>query len=518
MRRRRTLLYIIAIGATLLFNSCSDSLPGQYVENSKEAPIYPDYSHLVIPANIAPLNFRLDEAADKVVARLTAGEEELIVTSGKDLELSFPAKQWKRLLEKANGRGITYDLYAEKGGKWEHYKPFTNNVSTDSIDPYLTYRLIEPSYMGSGEMGIYQFNLEEGEEEAIFTNHHDHIKGNNQQQKCMNCHTAQRNHPENKMFYYRGPNGGLLLTYNGKIRKINTRCGDMTNPTIYPAWHPSKPLIAFSSNKVLQRFCSNDNCKIDVFDDNSDLVLYDIEKNEISPIRKTPEQQESNPCWSSNGEYLYFNSTDSCYQKSMNPRNLLYNIYRVRYKGATEWGENEMVYEAAKERRSATYPKASPDGKFLLITVSSFGPSTQTNKSADLYMIDLNGNKVRSLDEVNSATESDSYHDWTSNSRWIVFCSRREDGNYARPYFSHISDDGKASKPFVLPRNDSRYHEKLIKNYNVTEFSKAPVTTSVHNIQATLERAEIQATYNGPTVRGVTDGQTGATNPTKRTE
>lgn len=516
MRTRHT-IYTIAAGSLLLFGSCTNQLPNQFVENGKEARLYPDYTNIEIPVNIAPLNFRLDEEAEKVIVSIKAGGEEFVIAGDNKLEVSIPEKEWKQILHVAAGKEITYNVYAQKKGQWEHYKTFNNRISADSIDPYLTYRLIEPSFMGSGEMGIYQFNLETGEEEAIFTNHHDHVKGNNTQQKCANCHTAQRNHPENKMFYYRGPNGGLMLTYNGEVKKINTRCGDMQNPTIYPAWHPSKPLIAFSSNKILQRFCSNDNCKIDMLDVNSDLVLYNIDKNEISPIRRTTEQQESNPCWSGDGEYLYFNSTDSIYQKDMNPRKMHYNIFRAKYKGGTEWGENELVYEAAKEKRSATYPKASPDGKYLLITVSSFGPSTQHNKTADLYLIDLkDNNKVQALETVNCPTESDSYHDWASNSRWIVFCSRREDGNYARPFFSHIGADGKASKPFVLPRANSRYHEDLIKNYNVTEFSKAPVTTSIQKIQATLEQTELKATYNGPITAPTTDGQTSASQTQKK--
>lgn len=513
---KRYTLYNIAFGSLFMLSSCGTSVPTDFVENGKSAQIYPDYTGIELPQNIAPLNFRLNEEAEKAIVKITGNGEELTVASGSDLELELPLKAWKQLLEKSKGGELRYDLYARKQGHWEHYNTFTNKVSNDSIDPYLTYRLIEPSYMGSGEIGIYEYNMETGEENTVFTNHHDHIKGNNQQQKCVNCHTAQRNHPENKMFYYRGPNGGLILTYKGELKKINTRCGNMPNPTIYPAWHPSQPLIAFSSNKVLQRFCSNDNCKIDVFDDNSDLVLYNIEKNEISPIRRTPNQQESNPCWSGDGNYLYFNSTDSVYQKEMNPRKMLYSIYRVKYNGGTEWGTNEMVYDAAKEGKSATYPKASPDGKYLLITVSSFGPSTQTNKSADLCLIDTKANKVRAMDEINSPTESDSYHDWGSNSKWIVFCSRREDGNYARPYFSHIGEDGIGSKPFILPRKHSRYHEQLIKNYNVTEFSKSPVLTSVHKIQTTIEQPEIKATYNGPVIDIETDGQTSASQVSKK--
>lgn len=302
-----------------------------------------------------------------------------------------------------------------------------------------------------------------------------------------------------------------MLTYNGELKKINTRCGDMFAGTVYPAWHPTKPFIAFSSNRIKQSFSSYDKSKIDPFDMYSDLVLYDIEKNEISAIRKTRRQQETNPCWSADGNYLYFNCSDSIFGELDNPRKMLYNIHRIKYNEKDNtWGENEIIYEPAKKGRSATYPKASPDGKYLLITEADWGTSTQTNKSADLYLIDLSNNQVRPLTEINCPTESDSYHDWSSNSHWIVFCSRREDGNYARPYFSHIDENGRASKPFVLPRENSRYHANLIKSYNVTEFSSQPVTKSINEIQQTIDTEIINATYNGPIDPHAADAYSGA--------
>lgn len=502
---------VMVAAALVMLYGCSASVPKEFSENGKEAKIYPDYTGIEMPCNIAPMNFRLDEAADDVVLNISCGGQQVTINGKKGLELQMPEKEWKSLLQKCAGKDLKYDIYAKKDGKWEHYKSFTNHVSTDSIDHYLTYRLIEPSYMGSGELGIYQYNLETGEEKDIFTNHRDHIKGNNPQQKCLNCHTSQRNHPENKMFYYRGPNGGLLLTYKGEMHKINTRCGDMQAGTVYPSWHPSLPLIALSSNKVMQVFSSTDPEKLQAYDEWSDLVLYDIEKNEITPIRKTPNQQETNPCWSADGKALFFNSTDTVFTKSNDPRHMLYNVYRISFDPATKkWGENELIFEPAKNGKSATYPKASPDGKYLLITLADYGTSTQTTKSADLWMIELATKQARAMDEVNCVTESESYHDWSSNSKWIVFSSRREDGNYSRPYFSHIDKDGKGSKPFILPREDSRYHANLIKNYNVPEFSGSAVETSTNTIEKTIESNEKKATYNGPVSNTPIDANTGA--------
>ena len=58
----------------------------------------------------------------------------------------------------------------------------------------------------------------------------------------------------------------------------------------------------------------------------------------------------------------------------------------------------------------------------------------------------------------------------------MVFSSRRNDGNYTRPFFAHIDKNGHASKPFELPCADPDYHRQFLRSYNVPEFMRGPVT------------------------------------------
>lgn len=512
MKKSTIIKSTFGLGILALLNACSVNVPKDFAENGKDVNIYPDYTNIEIPCNLAPTNFEVLGDADKVVVNISGkGDEKITVSAKGNNGISIPIDQWKKMLAENVGGDIHFDIYAQKDGKWEHYKTFNQQVSSDSIDSYLTYRLIEPSYSGSGFMGIYQFNLSTGEETAMFTNHRDRIDGSNQMQKCLNCHTAQRNHPENKMFYYRSPKGGLMLTYKGKLQKINTRTGDMFAGTVYPSWHPTLPFIAFSSNSIKQGFNSYDPCKIDPFDEYSDLVLYDIEKNEITAIRKTYDKQETNPCWSGDGQYLYYNCTDTVYTKTYNPRSMLYDIFRIKFNAKDKsWSEPELVYCATKQHKSATYPKVSPDSHYLLFTQANFGTSTQTNKSADLYLTDLKTGTTRALNEVNCPTESDSYHDWSSDSKWIVFCSRREDGNYARPFFAHLNADGKFSKPFIIPREDPEHHHNLLKCYNVTEFSSTPIKLKKTEIQDAIDEDAVKATYGSPIDPHMADAYSGA--------
>jgi Tol biopolymer transport system component len=121
--------------------------------------------------------------------------------------------------------------------------------------------------------------------------------------------------------------------------------------------------------------------------------------------------------------------------------------------------------------RSVSLPRVSPDGKFLLYTLSSYGNFFIWHKDADLYMINLETGEHYPLHEANSSF-AESYHSWSSNSRWIVFSSRRMDGLYTHPYFAYIDEKGRAGKSFMLPQKDAGFYHKFMKSYNIPEFVK----------------------------------------------
>ena len=79
------------------------------------------------------------------------------------------------------------------------------------------------------------------------------------------------------------------------------------------------------------------------------------------------------------------------------------------------------------------------------------------------------------MTEVNS-DYADAFHNFSSNDRWLVFGSRREDGMHTRPYFAYVDKDGKGRKPFLLPQRDPKeYYDNLMLSYNCVEFVNGPV-------------------------------------------
>ena len=109
--------------------------------------------------------------------------------------------------------------------------------------------------------------------------------------------------------------------------------------------------------------------------------------------------------------------------------------------------------------------------------------------------MDLTDRSIRRLDELNSP-EVESYHSWSSNGKWVIFSTRREDGAYTRLYISHLEDNGTFSKPFALPQRDPDFNTEFLYSYNIPEFMKEPVRISPKQFASFISRTDaIPANY-----------------------
>ncbi len=471
-------LLILATIATLLV-ACGKQIPQNFKESDKLPNIYPDYTNVTVPINIAPLAFQINVKADDVVARLTAGTTEIICGGS---QIQPDADDWKQLTEAAKGNAIKVEVYVEQNDGWTRYKPFNIFVSPDSIDAYISYRLIPPSYVTYEELTINQRCLENYDESIIYDNMlcSEGAKG-----QCINCHNYQQYNPDRMQFHARQNMGGTVIAYDGNIKKINMRNDSILSAGVYPTWHPWLPLIVYSTNMTGQIFHSTNPNKIEVFDSESDLIAYDVEKNEVTNIENDPAEMECFPFWAPDGKTLYYCSAHFEYSDTVTDKGkefitrtqeAKYNLYKKRFNPETmQFGPREPVFAADSLDKSATLPRISPDGRYLMFTVAKYGVFHIWHHDADLWMLDLQTGEVRNMEEINSA-DTESYHSWSSNGRWVVFSSRRYDSNYTRPFIAHIDKNGHGSKPFELPCANPDYHRQLLRSYNVPEFMKGPVT------------------------------------------
>lgn len=459
---------ILYIGAVLTF-SCSK--PGKDLKEMGTVPeIFPDYCDVVIPLNIAPLNFKFVDDPEKIEASIE-GTNEKIRVRGKN-KIIIPSKKWRRLLKDNINGTLSITLFARRDEEWTKYKPFIIYIRSEPVDPFIVYRLIAPGYEIWSEMGIYQRNLTTFKQKPIINNRL--LPGT-----CMNCHSFRANYPDDMMFHLRGDVGGTILVRDGKTIKLNTKVKETISNCVYPYWHPSGDYIAFSVNTIQQVFHSVKEKRIEVFDSKSDIVVYDIRNNKLitSKIISSEESFETFPAFSPDGKSLYFCSA----KKGIQPdeyEKIKYSLCKTDFDASSGSFGNKIdtLVSSSQTGKSVSFPRISPDGKTLVFTLSDYGNFSIWHMEADLYQLDLSSGNFQPIDAINSS-ETESYHSWSSNSRWMIFSSRRTDGLYTRPFITYAGENGSFSKPFMVPQKDPDFYEGLLRSFNIPEFVRGKVRT-----------------------------------------
>lgn len=440
---------------------CSVTVPDA-VKVESQPSLFPDYTGVTIPYNVAPLHFKLVDSDGDVRALFQAGEH-AFVAGGSKGKIKIAPAPWKKLLTEAKGESIQVTVYSQTNDGWIEYAPFTMPVAPEPMDPYIAYRLIEPGYELWNKMGIYQRDLESYTQTAIMENK---MTGNN----CMNCHSFCMQNPDKMLFHMRQTYPGTFLIKGDTIEKLNTKTEQTISNLVYPSWHPGGRFVAFSVNNTKQAFHMNNRNRVEVFDEASDVVVYDTETHEIvtAPALFDPNRWETFPTFSPDGLTLYFCSAEP--RPIATFEEIKYSLCSISFDPQKRaFGSVVDTLYNASEGNSASFPRVSPDGKFLVYTKAGYGNFSIWHKDADLYLIDLKTKATRRMDEINSE-DVESYHSWSSNSRWLVFSSRRIDGLYTRPYFAYVDESGKAGKPFLLPQDDPDYYHRFMKSYNIPEF------------------------------------------------
>lgn len=495
---------IIAIIAALVITACSNpSVPTDAVQSSAMPKIFPDYTEVTVPSNICPLNFMLNDGSAEAVARLSVGDKSCVYGEGHKIYID--EAEWAELRTLAKGKDITVEVFGMKNGTWTAYKPFKVYVAEEEIDPYLSYRNIQPGYVTYHNLYINQRDITTFEETTIYDNEEyadDEEKGG----QCINCHSYQNYKTDNMLFHMRQMDGGTMFVSNGKVKKVDLKTDSTISAGVYPSWHPTKNLVAFSTNKTGQIFFTKSNAKIEVFDQESDLILYDVDKNEVMTVSQEPDEFEIFPCWSADGKTLYygsahfaFNPNDTASHESQvmaRYEELKYNIYSRTFDEKTRrFSSPQLVFDAAALGKSATLYRVSPDGRYMVFSLGNYGCFHVWHPEADIYLMDLATGKAAPLAGINS-NRSESYPSFSSNGRWVMTASRRDDGNYTRPYIAYFDKQGKCRKPFELPQKDPEYYTLFLMSYNRPEFMSEPVKIPRSEFVEKAKTEAVKAKYS----------------------
>jgi hypothetical protein len=471
-------------------SGCTGKPHGNINEINNLPSIDPDYTGTTIPNNIAPLNFKILEKGNAFFARISADSKTFMEIRSKDGIISIPEGKWKKMLEANKGQEFNIDVYSkDKKNSWTRYKTIIDKIAPEQIDPYITYRLLYPGYESWKEIFIKQRSLESFKERSI-------IENSLVDENCLNCHSYNNTgKSDNFLFHMRGSLGGTYFFTGNNFKKVNLKTKEMKNGAVYPRWHPSGKFVAFSSNKIVQQFHSVLNKKVEVSDLESSLVLYDIDKNEMMGIDLPDKEKymDTYPEWSPDGKYLYFCRAPKVGEVFAYD-SVRYDLFRVPFDPSTrKTGAIELIYKASALNKSVSFPRISPDGKFLVLTLHNYGCFPIWHKEADLYSIDLQNLQPSRMD-LNSDF-ADSYHSWSSNSRWLVLSSKRIDGLTARFFISYIDENGNSAKPFILPQKDPEFYQRFLKSFNLPELSTLEIKVNPGKIRKSAKGAALQAKW-----------------------
>ncbi len=473
---------IYSIFLLALFMSCNSEIKKSTY--SDEYPlILPDYENICIPYNIAPLNFSMN--SQRIQVELKSKKGSLIVKGNS--KIFFPKRKFRNLLQTNKGGTIWITVSSYSQNTWTTYTPFFWKVEAEPIDSFLTYRLIEPGYEVYNKVAIAQRNVTNFIETYIADN-------NLIDYSCMNCHIPNKYKPSQSFFHIRGKKGMTVIADKEKQYSINTKLEGAYSSLIYGNWHPSGNYIAFSTNAVLPSTHSIHNERAFVYDTISDVVVLDLQNNEVLRCNDLMQKDvlESFPEFSADGTKLFYCSAKKVRLPDEHDK-LQYSLCSIGFDETNGMYGNKVdtLINGPATRKTVSELKASPDGKYLAFCCFSYGTFALWHNDAKIYLYHIATGGIDTLPELNNnANYANSYHSWSTNSHWLAFASKRDNGLYSKIYFSYIDKNGQAHKPFVLPQKDPEYYDFQLKSYNVPELMKNEVPFDAFDIEKMFRNEE----------------------------
>ncbi|MGJ5816652.1 tetratricopeptide repeat protein [Paludibaculum fermentans] len=183
---------------------------------------------------------------------------------------------------------------------------------------------------------------------------------------------------------------------------------------------------------------------------------------------------QSNAVWSPDGQSLIFvraPATESYpkgrkmaeFSNDPNEVQIQYDLYRIPFNQGAG-GKAEPIRGASQNGMSNSFPKVSPDGRWLVFVKSRNGQLMRPD--GKLYIVPAAGGEPRLM---NCNTElMNSWHSFSPNGRWMVFSSKSR-SPYTQMFLTHIDENGNDSPP-ILIENSTAANRAV----NIPEFANIP--------------------------------------------
>lgn len=124
-----------------------------------------------------------------------------------------------------------------------------------------------------------------------------------------------------------------------------------------------------------------------------------------------------------------------------------YDLYRMPF-GGGQGGSPEPIEGASQNGMSNTFPKVSPDGKWIVFVKCRNGQLLRPDST--LWIVPAEGGEARQM-RCNTS-RMNSWHSFSPNSRWMVFSSKANTP-YTQLFLTHLDEQGNDSPAILLPNS-----------------------------------------------------------------
>ena len=206
------------------------------------------------------------------------------------------------------------------------------------------------------------------------------------------------------------------------------------------------------------------------------LVWYDRDARKLQPLpgADDPRYVHTDAVWSPDGKYLVFARAEA---KDPNPANgkmaayandpaevpIQYDLYRIPFTDG-KGGKPEVIAGASRNGMSNSFPKISPDGRWMVFVEARNGLLMRPD--SQLYIVPAAGGQARRM--VCNTSLMNSWHSFSPNGRWLVFSSKSR-SPYTQMFLTHIDEEGNDS-PAILIENSTASNRAV----NIPEFVNIP--------------------------------------------
>jgi len=129
-----------------------------------------------------------------------------------------------------------------------------------------------------------------------------------------------------------------------------------------------------------------------------------------------------------------------------NETQIRYDLYRIPFNSG-KGGKAEPIVGASANGMSNSFPKVSPDGKWIVFVKARNGQLMRPD--SQLYIVPAAGGDARRM--TCNTPLMNSWHSFSPNGRWLVFSSKSR-SPYTQLFLTHIDENGNDT-PAVLIEN-----------------------------------------------------------------